>query len=72
MLGIPFLLCFFGSPAKPVTESVINTAKIFQKQDIPTFFGQEMNITHFVSKAELDLISHNKPYNTGLYKQGNK
>lgn len=66
MLGIPFLLCFFDSPAKPVTRSVINTAKIFQNQDIPTFFGQEMNITHCVSKADLDLMSHNKSYKTGF------
>lgn len=66
MLGIPFLLCFFDSPAKPVTRSIINTAKIFQNQVTPTFFGQEMNIIHFVSKTELNLMSHNKPYNTGF------
>lgn len=72
MLGIPFLPCFFDSPVKPVTKSIINTAKIFQIKIFLYFSDQEMNITHFVSKAELDLISHDKPYNTGFYKQGNK
>lgn len=30
-----------------------------------------MNITGFVSKVELHLMSHNKPRNTEFYKQGN-